>query len=101
MYPGYSPARLLDAVILDTQLANDSALARMLKVDPPLISKVRHRRLSLNDALLQRIHEVTGMSFATLWAVMGERRAIPRKRKRAKQFAARRASAGMPPAMHK
>jgi hypothetical protein len=41
----YNPDNLLDGIIARLRLKNDAALARALEVAPPLISKIRHRRL--------------------------------------------------------
>lgn len=70
----YDPNSLLDALHADLRLKNDAALARLLEVGPPLISKIRHRRMSIGGALLIRIHEVTGKTIADLRTLMGDRR---------------------------
>ena len=71
----YDPASLLDAVSAQLLLKNDASLARMLDVQPPMLSKIRHRRLPVGSALLIRFHEVTGLPIAQLRALMGDRRA--------------------------
>ncbi|MBI1890379.1 MAG: hypothetical protein HYS18_07030 [Burkholderiales bacterium] len=53
---------------------NDAALSRKLEVAPPVISKIRHRRLPIGASLLIRMHEVTGMSIRELRDLMGDRR---------------------------
>jgi hypothetical protein len=70
----YDPNNLLDALHAKLRLKNDAALARLLEVNPPVISKIRHRRLSVGGALLIRIHEVTGLSISDLRFLMGDRR---------------------------
>ena len=72
--PGYDPDRLLDAMLEKLQLKNDAALCRALEVAPPVISKVRHRRLPVGASLLIRLHEVTDMSVAQLREILGDRR---------------------------
>jgi hypothetical protein len=55
-------------------LKNDAALARALEVAPPLISKIRHRRLPVGASLLIRMHEVTDLPVHELRELMGDRR---------------------------
>ena len=70
----YDPNKLLDAVIEKLGLKNDAALSRMLEVAPPVISKIRHRRLPVGASLLIRMHEVSDFSIAELRALMGDQR---------------------------
>ncbi len=70
----YDPSHLLDTVRERMQLKNDAALARLLEVGPPVISKIRHRALPVGASLLIRMHEVTQMSIRELRALMGDRR---------------------------
>lgn len=70
----YDPNRLLDAIIDKMNLKNDAALSRALEVAPPVISKIRHRRLPVGASMLIRMHEVTDLSVAELRALMGDRR---------------------------
>lgn len=70
----YDPNRLLDTLLQKMNLKNDAALSRMLEVAPPVISKIRHRRLPVGASLLIRIHETTGMSIRELRDLMGDRR---------------------------
>lgn len=71
----YDPENLLNTVMARLNLKNDAALSRSLTVAPPLISKVRHRRLPVGASLLLRIHETTGMSIKELRELLGDRRA--------------------------
>lgn len=71
---GYDPNHFLDTLHANLHLKNDAALARLLDVGPPVISKIRHRRLPVGGALLIRIHDVTGLHIAELRAMMGDRR---------------------------
>ena len=71
---GYDPNRLLDALIQKLNLKNDAALSRALEVRPPVISKIRHRRLPVTASLLIRMHEVSALSIAELRQLMGDRR---------------------------
>lgn len=70
----YDPDRLLEALIERMKLKNDAALSRALAVSPPVISKIRHRRLPVTGSLLIRMHEVTELSIQELRQLMGDRR---------------------------
>jgi plasmid maintenance system antidote protein VapI len=70
----YDPDRLLEALIERMNLKNDAALSRALAVSPPVISKIRHRRLPVTGSLLIRMHEVTNLSIQELRELMGDRR---------------------------
>jgi hypothetical protein len=62
----YDPNNLLDALIEKLSLKNDAALSRALEVAPPVISKIRHRRLPVGASLLIRMQD--------LRILMGDRR---------------------------
>ena len=51
----YDPNNLLDTLIDKLHLKNDAALSRALEVAPPVISKIRHRRLPVGASLLSDI----------------------------------------------
>ena len=70
----YDPNRLLDALIEHLRLKNDAALSRALEVAPPVLSKIRHRRLPVGAAILIRMHEVSGLTIGDLRYLMGDRR---------------------------
>lgn len=70
----YDPNELFDALHANFRLKNDAALARLLEVNPSIISKIRHRRLPVGGALLIRIHEVTELNISDLRFLMGDRR---------------------------
>jgi hypothetical protein len=70
----YDPNNLLDALIDKLNLKNDAALSRALEVAPPVISKIRHRRLPVGASLLIRMHEVSDLSIKDLRILMGDRR---------------------------
>ena len=72
--PSYDPNRLLNTLIEKMRLKNDAALSRLLEVAPPVISKIRHRRLPVGASLLIRMHEVTDLSIRDLRILMGDRR---------------------------
>lgn len=70
----YNPDNLLATLISRLNLKNDAALSRALEVAPPVISKIRHRRLPVGASLLIRMHEVTDLSIQELRDLMGDRR---------------------------
>jgi hypothetical protein len=70
----YDPNNLLDTLIDKLHLKNDAALSRALVVAPPVISKIRHRRLPVGASLLIRMHEVSDLSIRELRTLMGDRR---------------------------
>jgi hypothetical protein len=70
----YDPADLLDAVQERLLLNNDAQLARLLDVQPPLISKIRNRHLPVGAAFLIRLHEASGLSIVDMRRLMGDRR---------------------------
>ena len=70
----YDPNNLLDTLIDKLHLKNDAALSRALEVAPPVISKIRHRRLPVGASLLIRMHEVSDLSIRELRILMGDRR---------------------------
>jgi hypothetical protein len=72
--PNYDPNNLLGALIERLHLKNDAALSRALEVAPPVISKIRHRRLPVGASLLIRMHEVCELSITDLRVLMGDRR---------------------------
>lgn len=70
----YDPNRLLDALLSTLALKNDAALSRLLEVEAPTISKIRHHRLRVGAGMLLRMHEVSALSIAELRTLMGDRR---------------------------
>jgi len=70
----YDPNHLLDSLLKKMGLKNDAALSRALEVAPPVISKIRHRKLPVGASLLIRMHEVSDMSIRDLRDLMGDRR---------------------------
>lgn len=70
----YNPNHLFDLLLGKLQLKNDAALARVLEVAPPQISKVRHGKLPVGASLLIRMHEVSEISIRDLRDLMGDRR---------------------------
>lgn len=72
----YHPHKLLNAAKAQLGLKSDAALARMLAIAPPTLSKVRHCRMPVGPSLLIRLHDITGMSTRQMRTLMGDRRNI-------------------------
>jgi len=53
---------LLDAIIKEFNLKNDADLARFMKVAPSMVSKLRHRTLSVTGDTILRVYDTTGWS---------------------------------------
>lgn len=70
----YNPERLLDTLIKKLHLKNDAALSRALEVAPPIVSKLRNRRLPVGATILIRMHEASDISIKELRALMGDTR---------------------------
>ena len=68
----FVPNKLLDTLIEKMNLKNDAELCRVLEVQPPIISKIRHHRLPVGASLLIRMHELTDMPIRDLRALMGD-----------------------------
>jgi len=71
--PGYNPNALIDGLVKQMNLKNDAALARILDVQAPILSKVRNLRAPVTSGLLLRMHEVTRTPVSTLRNMMGVR----------------------------
>lgn len=70
----FNPNALLDHLIKKLDLRNDAALARALGVASPVVSKVRHGRLTVGATMLISMHEASGISIKDLRELMGDRR---------------------------
>lgn len=70
----YNTDNLLNALIEKLGLKNDAALARLLEVVPPILSKISHRHLPVSAALLIRMHEVSNLPIRELRDLMRDRR---------------------------
>lgn len=69
--PAYNPNNLLDALFQRLECKSDADLSRALKVMPPVISKIRNRRLPVGASFLIRAHDVSGLSIDELRTFMG------------------------------
>ncbi|MFJ2990734.1 hypothetical protein ACIPF8_23000 [Collimonas sp. NPDC087041] len=70
----YDPNKLLDVLTHLLKLKSDAALAHALDTAPPVLSKIRHRRLPVGATLLIRMNEVSGLPIIELRALMGDHR---------------------------
>ena len=68
----YDPNLLLDALLQQFNLANDTELSRFLSINSSIISKLRHRKTQITPALFVCIHEATGIKIKNLRALMGD-----------------------------
>ncbi len=73
-HPTYDPDRLIDTLIAKLGLKSDAALSRALKMQPPVISKIRNRVTPVGATILLRIHEVTGISFKKIRILLKTKR---------------------------
>lgn len=64
--PTFVPHVLLDALIARLHLKSDAELCRVLEVQPPIISKIRHRKLNVGPTILLRMHEISGVPISEL-----------------------------------
>jgi len=62
----FVPNKLLDTLIEKLHLKNDAELCRVLEVQPPIISKIRHRKLNVGATILLRMHEKSNISIREL-----------------------------------
>jgi hypothetical protein len=70
----FVPNKLLDTLIQRMQLKNDAELCRVLEVQPPIISKIRHRKLNVGATILLRMHEKSNISIRELKELTAEAR---------------------------
>jgi hypothetical protein len=70
----FMPNKLLDTLIQRMQLKNDAELCRVLEVQPPIISKIRHRKLNVGATILLRMHEKSNISIRELKELTAESR---------------------------
>ena len=63
---GHREQQLLDTLIEKLHLKNDAELCRVLEVQPPIISKIRHRKLNVGATILLRMHEKSNIPIREL-----------------------------------
>lgn len=64
--------KLFDTIIDEARLKNDAALARAIKVAPPVISKMRHGALKVGATMILALHEIFGMPVARIRELLKE-----------------------------
>ncbi len=70
----YDPNHLVDTLLERLHLKNDAALCRALRINRPVISKIRHRKVPVAASLLIRMHEESDLSLEYLRDLLGDRR---------------------------
>jgi predicted house-cleaning noncanonical NTP pyrophosphatase (MazG superfamily) len=68
----FVPNKLLDTLIEKLHLKNDAELCRVLEVQPPIISKIRHRKLNVGATILLRMHEKSNIPIRELKELTSE-----------------------------
>lgn len=74
----YDPEQLLDCLLDKMHLREDAELAKKLKMDKRLLSKIRERRLQISGSMLMLMQEATGITIAELRRILGDRRSTSR-----------------------
>ena len=73
----FVPNKLLDTLIQRLHLKNDAVLFRVLEVQPPIISQIRHRKLNVGATILLRMHEKSNIPIRELKELTTETREEP------------------------
>jgi antitoxin HigA-1 len=73
-----NPNRMLDTLIANMRLEDDSALARRLKMAPPIVTMLREGRIAVSPSMLRWMHEASGMSIQELSELLEDERATYR-----------------------
>ena len=60
------PHPLLDHIHHTYRIKTDAVLSKLLKVSPPVISKIRHGRLKVTPTFILSVHETFGMPVADI-----------------------------------
>lgn len=64
-------ANLLDEIIKRFGLKNDAALARKANLSPPVVSKMRHEKISLSATIVLALHEAFDMPVQEIKSLAG------------------------------
>lgn len=67
----YDPNAFLNDVRIHLGVQSDAALCAKLDLAPPVLSKIRHKKLTIGPTLLIRLHEETNWSIRELRTRMG------------------------------
>lgn len=65
------PNQLFDYLLEKLGLKTDAALCRALEVAPPVVSKIRHAKLTVTARMMIKIHDVSGMSISEIRTRLG------------------------------
>ena len=68
----FNPCNLLDALIKILGVKNDAGLARTLEISPPIISRIRRKKIAISGTVLLRMHEVSELSIFKLRFLMDD-----------------------------
>jgi hypothetical protein len=74
----YDPAFLLDTLLARMDLKEDVELARKLRMNERLLSRIRDRRLQISGSMLMLMQEATGISIGELRVMLRDRRRTSR-----------------------
>jgi hypothetical protein len=74
----YDPEQLLNSLLDKMHLREDAELAKKLRMDKRLLSKIRERRLQISGSMLMLMQEATGITIAELRCILGDRRSTSR-----------------------
>lgn len=77
----FDPSKLLDMIKGRYGILTDSALAELLNMTSPQISRIRHCGRPLSASALIKIHEISGMPIERLKTLCGDRRTSQRVRR--------------------
>ena len=62
---------LLDAIRDEFELKNDAALSKLLGIQPPVISKIRHGKVLISPGHILRIYDATKWSIDKIRGYLG------------------------------
>lgn len=62
---------LIDELLSKLGLKKDVCLCRALKIAPPVLSKMRHKKLPVGSTFILKAHKISGISVAELEELCG------------------------------
>jgi plasmid maintenance system antidote protein VapI len=83
----YDPGLFLDRLLSQLHLADDSQLARTLKMNKKVLISIRERRQPISGSMLMRMQEVTGLTVEELRHMLKDRRKTSRMTGPLKRYA--------------
>jgi hypothetical protein len=69
--PEYTPEKLFDHIMAVYKLKNDAALGRLLDIDTPRLSRLRHKVLPVGAQTVLKVHDITGLSVSQIRKLAG------------------------------